>query len=287
MDSFRHRQITLGATELHVVEAGDEAAPPVLFLHGWPQNWRAWRDVMTLAAGSARAIAVDLPGVGGSAGDPTDGTKRALAEVVRRLVTELDIPDVTLVGQDAGGMITYAYLCAYPDLARAVIMNVVIPGLDPWERVLANPYLWHFAFHAIEGLPESLVDGQQRAYFDYFYDILAADPASITGEAREEYVAAYESRAALTAGFSWYRAFPRDAADNTADNTAAAPPDTPLLYVRGEHERGDIAAYEAGFRAAGLGDVRCAKIPGSGHFAQEESPAETWRVIADFAAATT
>ncbi|HEV7652307.1 MAG TPA: alpha/beta hydrolase [Actinophytocola sp.] len=279
MDSFRHRQITLGATELHVVEAGEDAAPPILFLHGWPESWLAWRDVMTLAAGSARAVAVDMPGVGGSTGDPTDGTKRALAGVVRDLVTELDLADVTLVGQDVGGMITYAYLCAYPDLARAVIMDVVIPGLDPWEQVLANPYLWHFAFHAIPELPETLVDGHQRAYFDYYYDILSADPATITEEARDEYAAAYASRAALTTGFSWYRAFPRDA----KDNASAKPADIPLLYLRGEHERGDLAAYEGGFRAAGLTDVRCARIPGAGHFAQEESPGETWRAIAGFA----
>jgi pimeloyl-ACP methyl ester carboxylesterase len=278
MDSFRHRQVMLGATELHVVEAGDPAAPPVVFLHGWPSSWRSWQDVMALAAGSCRAIAVDLPGVGGSTGEPTDGTKRALAAVVRDLVTALDLRDVTLVGQDAGGMIAYPYLCAYPDLARAVIMNVVIPGLDPWDQVLANPYIWHFAFHAIPELPETLVDGHQRAYFDYYYDILSADPAAIPPEVREEYVAAYASRAALTAGFSWYRAFPQDA----GDNTAATPPSTPLLYLRGEHERGDLAAYEAGFRAAGLTDVRTARIPGAGHFAGEESPEGTWRAVADF-----
>ena len=279
MDSFRHRQVTLGATELHVVDAGDPAAPPVLFLHGWPESWHAWRDVMTLAAGSARAIAVDMPGVGGSAGDPTDGSKRALAGVVHDLVSELDLADVTLVGQDLGGMVTYAYLCEHPDLARAVIMDVVIPGLDPWEQVLANPYLWHFAFHAVPDLPETLVDGHQRAYFDYYYDILSADPAAITDEARDEYAAAYASRDALTASFSWYRTFPRDA----EFNATATPADVPLLYLRGEHERGDIAAYEAGFRAAGLTDVRCARIPGAGHFAQEESPGETWRAIAGFA----
>jgi pimeloyl-ACP methyl ester carboxylesterase len=278
MDSLRHRQVALGSTELHVVEAGDDAAPPVVFLHGWPESWLAWRDVMTLAAGSVRAIAVDLPGVGGSTGDPTDGSKRALAAVVRDLVTELDLHDVTLVGQDVGGMITYAYLCAYPDLARAVIMDVAIPGLDPWDRVLANPYIWHFGFHAVPDLPETLVDGNQRAYFDYYYDILSADPASITADVRDAFAAAYASRAALTAGFSWYRAFPRDA----ADNGAATPPDTPVLYLRGEHERGDLADYAAGFRAAGVSGLRCARIPGAGHFAQVESPGDTWQAIAGF-----
>ena len=43
-----------------------------------------------------------------------------------------------------------------------------------------------------------------------------------------------------------------------------------------------MAPYLAGFRAAGLTDVRHARIPGAGHFAPEEAPAQTWRAIADF-----
>jgi pimeloyl-ACP methyl ester carboxylesterase len=279
VDSFRHRQVTLGSADLHVVEAGDPAAAPVLFLHGWPQCWLSWRAVMTHAAADVRAIAVDLPGVGGSTGAPPDGTKRALAQVVHRLAGELDLSGVTLVGHDVGGMIAYAYLRAYPDLARAVIMDVVIPGLEPWARVVANPYIWHFAFHAVENLPETLVAGHEREYFDHFYDVLAADPATITDEARSAHAAAYASRAALTAGFSWYRAFPRDAEENAA---TVGPLATPLLYLRGEHERGDMEPYLTGFRAAGLADVTHARVPGAGHFAPEESPAQTWQAIAGF-----
>jgi pimeloyl-ACP methyl ester carboxylesterase len=47
---------------------------------------------------------------------------------------------VTLVGHDIGGMIVYAYLHAYPDtIEQAVIMNVVIPAVDPWSEVIRNP----------------------------------------------------------------------------------------------------------------------------------------------------
>jgi pimeloyl-ACP methyl ester carboxylesterase len=58
---------------------------------------------------------------------------------------------------------------------------------------------------------------------------------------------------------------------------------TPLLYVRGARESGDIDAYVRGFRAAGLTAVDHQLIPGSGHFTQEEAPAETWRAVANFA----
>ena len=92
--------------------------------------------------------------------------------------------------------------------------------------------------------------GRQAEYFDFFYDILSADPSRITPRARAEYVSAYRSDAALTAGFDFYRAFAQDARDNAESGKTAAA-DTPLLYLRGERESGNIATYAAGFRSAG------------------------------------
>jgi pimeloyl-ACP methyl ester carboxylesterase len=121
----------------------------------------------------------------------------------------------TLVGQDVGGMVVYSGLRgAFDDLERAVIMDTVVPGVDPWEQVRRNPYIWHFAMHAIPGLPERLVQGRQREYFDYFYDVLSADPDKITAQARADYVQAYATDGALTAGFNWYRTFAKDAVEN-------------------------------------------------------------------------
>jgi pimeloyl-ACP methyl ester carboxylesterase len=85
-----------------------------LFLHGWPQDWSAWRAVMTRAARQVRAVAIDLPGIGGSTGDATDGSKRQLAEVVRRPIAALELDHPTIVGHDAGGMVAYAYLPRFP-----------------------------------------------------------------------------------------------------------------------------------------------------------------------------
>jgi len=200
---------------------------------------------------------------------------------VHQLIVTMGLRDVTLVGQDVGGMIVYAYRRMYEDIARAVIMDVVIPGVDPWNEVLRNPYIWHFALHSIPNLPEELVRGRQAVYFDFFYDALSADPGRITREARAAYVSAYRTDSALTAGFNWYRAFSADAEENRRNAGMGAA--TPLLYLRGEHESGDIDAYIRGFREAGIVRVEQGIVPGAGHFTQEEAPNETWRLIARFA----
>jgi pimeloyl-ACP methyl ester carboxylesterase len=280
---FRHQQVPVGDADLHVVEAGDPGAPPFVFLHGWPESSATWAQIMTLAAGSVRAIAIDLPGVGESAGAATDGSKRQIAGVVDQLLSVLGLTGVTLVGHDIGGMVTYAYLRAFQGIDRAVIMDVPLPGVAPWEEFVRSPFLFHFALHAVPDLPERLVQGRQEDYFGYFYDALSADPSKITAGARRAQEAAYASGSALTASFDWYRAFPRDVEDS--QRASAGPPvSTPLLYLRGERERGgDIGPYVRGLRAAGMTSVQSALVPGAGHFTQEEAPAETWRLIAGFA----
>ncbi len=281
MPDFRHHQVQLDGISLHVAELGDPRARPVVFLHGWPQSWAEWQPVMELAADQFRTVAVDLPGVGQSAG-LADGSKREQAAIVHTLIAQLGLARPVIVGHDVGGMIAYAYLRRYQDVAAVVIVDVVIPGLDPWDEVLANPYLWHFAFHAIPALPEVLVSGRQEEYFGYFFDVLAADPARIGSEARAAYAQAYATGTALTAGFDFYRAFAQDARDNLA---AAEPPaDTPVLYLRGAASRGNIDAYARGFRAAGVQHVDTGLIPDAGHFIPDEQPARLWQRINQFIA---
>lgn len=238
---------------------------------------------MVAAAGEARVIAVDLPGIGGSPPAAGSGTKVAIAGIVQRLIEALALERTTLVGHDAGGMVAYAYLSRHADVQRVAILETVIPGVDPWEEVIRNPYIWHFAFHSIPALPETLVQGHQARYFDFFFDLLTADGSRISADARATYAAAYATDAALTAGFDLYRALTQDAKDN-AESAAAEPVTTPLLYVRGGASRVAIDTYVEGFRQAGVQDVRSSVIPDAAHFLADEQPEALWTVLRDFAA---
>ena len=94
-------------------------------------------------------------------------------------------------------------------------------------------------------------------------------------------MAAYATDSALTAGFNWYRAFAADAKENRQRSEVGT--ETPLLYLRGEQESGDINTYIRGFREAGIAQIEQGIVPGAGHFAQEEAPSEVWKLIAGFA----
>jgi pimeloyl-ACP methyl ester carboxylesterase len=277
---FEHRQIDVEGLSIHVVQRGQANKPAMLFLHGWPENWALYEKLLTELGQDVYGVAIDLPGVGGSTTPPPSNDKRTLARYVHGVVKALDLHDVTLVGHDAGGQIVYAYLHAYPDeLARAVIMDVAVPGVDPWSEVLKNPYIWHFAFHAIPQLPETMVVGREEAYFAYFFNLLAG-PNGVSEDLRQRFVEAYKRPDALRTGFEWYRAFAQDEKDNLAVKGHFI--ETPVLYVRGAREKIDIEKYLEGFRMSGLRNIQPHIIPDSGHFTPAEQPAALAAALRDF-----
>jgi pimeloyl-ACP methyl ester carboxylesterase len=278
---LRTRNVQVDGIAINLIEGGDPDRPAVLLLHGWPESKITWRQVMLRLMPEMHVIAIDLPGIGESLQRPRGCDKRTLAAYIRGVIRALGLTGVTLAGHDAGGQIVYAYLHAYPgELKRAVIMNVVVPGIDPWPEVRRNPYIWHFSFHAIPDLPEALVSGKQAVYFDYFFNALLASQDAIDRKTRDAYAQAYSRPDALRTGFDWYRAFPQDERDNLA--TLGEPVDTPVLYLRGEREGGVLDRYLEGFRNGGLRNIRGQLIPGSGHFSAEEQPDAVATAIREF-----
>jgi pimeloyl-ACP methyl ester carboxylesterase len=255
--------------------------PDILIVHGWPESSVAWLPILERAAAAGASVhAVDLPGIGGSTRGGTGATKHELAELMAELAEVSGWEHPQLVGHDIGGMVAYAALRAAPVFERVAICNTVIPGVAPWDQVYGNPQVFHFHFHAVPELPERLVEGRERIYFDWFLDLLSDDPSRISEEFRDQFAAAYRTPEALTTGFDWYRALPADAERNGADTE---PVDTPVLYIRGDADPVDVEAYLDGFRAAGLRQVEAAVVPHSGHSASLESPDALWEIIAAFA----
>ena len=81
-DSFRPLRIETDGAEINLVTGG--AGPPLLLLHGYPQNLTMWRKIMARLARHFTVVASDLRGYGDSSkppgGDDHGGySKRAMA----------------------------------------------------------------------------------------------------------------------------------------------------------------------------------------------------------------
>ena len=275
---FNHQHLLINNCITHVITVGDPTSTKtVLFLHGWPEDWTAFKKVMRFAANDVYAVAIDLPGIGESTTPLNSGVKSVIARHIIAVIAQLGLQNVIIVGHDIGGQITYSCLKENSgEIKLGIIMSVVIPGLEPWDEVLSNPHIWHFAFHKVPALPEILITGKENTYFDFFYNTISAHPEAITAEARSHYVEAYRNPSALKTGFDWYRAFSSDAEENSKNKTQV---EIPVLYLRGEKEGGNLAQYVKGIGDSGFLHTSGALIADSGHFTPEEQSAHVWNAI--------
>jgi haloalkane dehalogenase len=123
---------------MHYVDEGPrDAAETLLCLHGEPTWSYLYRHMIPILAGAGvRVVAPDLIGFGKSdkPADRRDYTFERHVRWVCDLVEGLDLTDITLFGQDWGGLIGLRTLCALPErFARAVASNTGLPGPDYQE----------------------------------------------------------------------------------------------------------------------------------------------------------
>jgi len=274
--------VETGNLRLGFLSAGDPGRPPVVLLHGWPQSKEVYDGVVDALATDHFVLAFDLPDIGDSRGAPASAEKTDLADIVIEAAERCGAKLPVIAGFDVGGMIAYSAARDHATrVSGAIVMNTVIPGLDPWSKVLADPRIWHFAFHATPDLPELLVAGHQRAYFDFFVDFLAGRREAITERHRAAFANAYARPEALRAGFDWYRAMARDAEHNAEAKEIR----TPLLYLRGDADGRSPDEYVRGLQARGATQLVGAVLRGSGEFAPLEAPEAFVREVREFAKA--
>lgn len=123
------------AAEMAWVQAGPDDGPVVLLLHGEPTWSYLYRSMIDpLAAAGCRVIAPDLIGFGRSdkPAAVSDHTYARHVGWVRSLLVDvLDLQQVTLFGQDWGGLIGLRLVAEAPErFARVVASNTGLPTGD-------------------------------------------------------------------------------------------------------------------------------------------------------------
>ena len=117
-----HRFLEVDGHTVHYVDEG--AGPPLLLLHGNPTWSYLYRGIIERLRSSFRCIAPDYPGFGLSRAAPGSGFLPAEhADVVQRLVAELDLDGLTLMVQDWGGPIGLGAAAREPWRYRGLVVG--------------------------------------------------------------------------------------------------------------------------------------------------------------------
>jgi haloalkane dehalogenase len=267
---------------VHYLDEGPADGAVVLLMHGEPSWCFLYRRMIPVLVGAGlRCIAPDLVGFGRSdkpveRGDYTFA--RHVAWMRQALLDELDLRDVTLVGQDWGSLIGLRLVGEHPErFARVVVAN---GGLPTGDRPLTDAFLaWQkFSQESPEFPVGRIING------------------GCTTDLAPEVVTAYDAPFPEDRYTAGARQFPLLVPTSPEDPAAAANEkawetlarfDRPLLTAFSDGDpitRGGEGIFQR--TVPGAKGQPHTTIAGGGHFLQEDKGPELARVVADFVAST-
>jgi pimeloyl-ACP methyl ester carboxylesterase len=282
--TFTSHFIYAGGLRQHVVIGGD--GPPLLLVHGWPENWYAWRLLMPTLARDFTVVAVDQRGIGLTDKPRTGYDTATLAGDLVALMDALGHQRFAVVGHDTGYFIGYALAADHRDrVDRLVVAEVPGPPLAATSPPMyvpeaANNRLWHIPFNRVnDELIVDMVHGQADAFYRYEFTIQGGGVMP-PEYAIEYYVRLYNrDKDSLRGTFGLYRAWDATLAQNMQRKTQ--PLTIPVLGIGGQNSWAERAAQ--GIQPF-ANDVQTVVIPGVGHWVAETAPEQMLAALASFLA---
>lgn len=280
---FTHRWVDAGGVRLHAVEGGQPNGPAVVLLAGSPQTWWAWRNVMPDLADRFHVIAIDLPGQGHSERPESSYDTHTVAAYIHAAVNALGVSTYWLAAHDIGAWVAFSLALKYESQLHGVaLLDAGIPGITLPDTIPTDPKVawktWHFAFHLVPDLPETLLAGREREYVGWFLKVKTLSPDTFDDAEIEQYAAAIAADGGLRASLAYYR----DAAESARKNHEALEQQhltVPVLGISSSH--GSIPDMAASLRPW-ADNATGVVVPNAGHFIPDEQPDAVAAALARF-----
>jgi haloacetate dehalogenase len=292
-DLFKRVTLAPGGVRINTLVGGNEAGPPVLLLHGYPQTHVMWHHVAPILALHHTVVLTDLRGYGDSGKPPGGAThegyaKRTMARDQALVMRDLGFEEFAVVGHDRGARVAHRMALDFPQSVTKLAVLDIVPtrhALHTADLDFGLGY-WHWYFLAQpEPLPEHQIgadpDGWVRGRISSGrrggqpFDSLAVD----------EYVRCFREPAAIHASCEDYRAAViLDLADDDAAAARGQRVTAPTLALWGEHSfvgrhYGDVTKIWSEYA-----DTVTGRSLPCGHYLAEEVPLETTAALKEFLA---
>lgn len=226
---LRERYIETNGVKLHVMESGPADGPMVLFLHGFPEFWYAWRKQIGYFA--ERGYLVVVPDQRGyNLSDKPKGiAPYKIDELAKDAIGLIDFykrDKVFLVGHDWGAAVSWWVAIKYPErISRLVIMNV--PHTLVFRKHLFGTQKqmeksWYIFYFQIPGAVEVFASAND---FQWPLDLIveSARPNTFSKEELEKYREAFKQPDAFSSMVNWYRAALQTPSEQPADYRVKMP----------------------------------------------------------------
>ncbi|UMP00132.1 alpha/beta fold hydrolase [Amycolatopsis sp. EV170708-02-1] len=156
------KRVATPVLEIEYEHLGDAGGPPVVLLHGFPYDVRAYDEVAAVLAADGASVYVPyLRGFGGTRflddATPRSGQQAALAQDLIEFMDALGLEDAVVAGYDWGGRAACIVAALRPERVRGLVsvdgynvQNLAYagePAPPEWERT----YWYQYYFHSERG----------------------------------------------------------------------------------------------------------------------------------------
>ena len=273
LEGVEHRFIDLaGGVTIHVADAGPADGVPVMLVHGFPQNWWEWHEMIgPLAADGYRVLCPDLRGAGWSSAPPDRYLKTDMADDLAAVLDRLNIGPVGLVAHDWGGPVAVLMAIRNPEKVSAFFgINTVGPWLTPDLALLGH--LWRFWYQIPMSIPVvgRRVIGDPKAR--YFRRVCRWAGGGFLPPDFDVYIRCMGHPGHAEAGSRWYRTFQnREAIRWLCGEYENAHFNIPVRWL---HGMSDPVVTPTLFRdyAQRFNGFRVETVDGAGHWIVEQRP---------------
>ena len=141
--TLNRRYVGSAGRQIHLIEAGQSGATPVICLHATAYSARSFEPFLRAAGKRRRAVAIDAPGYGGSDPPPAPIDLGAYAAIIGDAIEDLCAGPAHLFGYHTGAMIAAELARQRPDLVqRLILIGPPVfsgPEQSEWKTRLAAP----------------------------------------------------------------------------------------------------------------------------------------------------
>jgi len=207
---IRHSFADVNGARLHYAHSGEGRL--ILFLHGFPEFWYAWRNQLAEFGRDCLAVAPDMRGYNLSSKPEKveDYEMNHLVGDIVALIGNLGAKSCCLVGHDWGGVVAWVTAIARPEIIeKLVIINAPHPAIFQRElrenpaQQQASQYMLMFR---TPPQAEQMLSAENCALLQQIVLSEGLRDGYVTEADQRAYLEAWTQPGALTGGLNYYRA---------------------------------------------------------------------------------
>jgi haloacetate dehalogenase len=286
LPGFEYQRIGVDGVAINCAVKG--TGPPLLLLHGYPENHVAWRHVAPALAEDHTVVLADLRGYGDSGQPAPDAagvvySKRDMACDQVGLMRQLGFAQFQVASHDRGGRIAHRLALDHPGTVTRLAILDILPTRHVLEHmtlgVATTNFFWFF-LAAADGIPEHMVGADPGYWVRAVMGQLLGDGASIEPVVMADYIRCFRNPGTIASTCADMRsALGIDLAHDDESVAAGQKVECPVLVLWGSQSM--AAPDPLGIWQQYAPDVRGHAVP-TGHFLPEEAPELVTAALRDF-----